>query len=198
MFISVFFCSSTNKRHLRVYFVFVCTGTTIPKPTPHIHSHPFPGHSIPTQPHPTFPHSSYLCACLRRPTIKHTTRTNVATHNRTNVDTPNATGAPLGESLWKLPNRRFNPEYYVQIKKPISMSQIRKKLKKGDYVNITDLTGDLYLMLDNAKKAFPGTHKVYKDALKMQKLLNQKLVDADQVSGERTGMFCEETILNTH
>lgn len=104
-------------------------------------------------------------------------------HPHNSVDnTPNATtGAPLGESLWKLPNRRFNPEYYVQIKKPISMSQIRKKLKKGDYVNITDLTADLYVMLDNAKKAFPGTHKVYKDALKMQKLLNQKLVDADQV-----------------
>lgn len=62
------------------------------------------------------------------------------------------------------------------------MSQIRKKLKKGDYVNITDLTADLYMMLDNAKKAFPGTHKVYKDALKMQKLLNQKLVDADEVT----------------
>lgn len=61
------------------------------------------------------------------------------------------------------------------------MSQIRKKLKKGDYVNITDMTADLYLMLDNAKKAFPGTHKVYKDALKMQKLLNQKLVDVDEV-----------------
>lgn len=60
------------------------------------------------------------------------------------------------------------------------MSQIRKKLKKGDYVNIFDLTADLYQMLDNAKKAFPGTHKVYKDALKMQKLLNQKLIDVDQ------------------
>lgn len=61
------------------------------------------------------------------------------------------------------------------------MSQIRKKLKKGDYVNITDMTGDLYTMLDNAKKAFPATHKTHKDALKMQKILNQKLIDDDQV-----------------
>lgn len=103
--------------------------------------------------------------------------------NKTIIDHPNAPGAPLGESLWKLPNRRFHPEYYFQIKKPISMSQIRKKLKKNDYVNITDLTADLYLMLDNAKKAFAATHKVHKDAMKMQKILNQKLVDAavDQV-----------------
>lgn len=58
------------------------------------------------------------------------------------------------------------------------MSQIRKKLKLGNYANITDMTGDLYLMLDNARKAFPPAHKVHKDAAKMLKVLNQKLVDA--------------------
>lgn len=58
------------------------------------------------------------------------------------------------------------------------MSQIRKKLKLGNYANITDMTGDLYLMLDNARKAFPPAHKVYRDAAKMLKILNQKLVDA--------------------
>lgn len=57
------------------------------------------------------------------------------------------------------------------------MAEVRKKLKKGEYTNITDLTGDLYLMLDNAKKAHAPTHKVHKDAVKMQKILNQKLVD---------------------
>lgn len=92
-------------------------------------------------------------------------------------DNPNAPGAPLGESLWKLPNRRFHPEYYFTVSKPISMAQIRNKLKKGDYSNITDLTADLYLMLDNAKKAFASTHKVHRDAVKMSKLLSQKLVD---------------------
>lgn len=88
-----------------------------------------------------------------------------------------APGAPLGESLWKLPNRRFHPEYYMVISKPISMAQIRNKLKKGEYINITDLTADLYLMIDNAKKAFPSTHKVHRDAVKMLKVLNLKLVD---------------------
>lgn len=90
---------------------------------------------------------------------------------------PNASGAALGESLWKLPNRRFHPEYYSVISKPISMAQIRNKLKKSEYMNVTDLTADLYLMLDNAKKAYPTTHKSHKDAVKMVKLLNQKLVD---------------------
>uniref|UniRef100_W4VRH5 Putative chromatin remodeling complex rsc subunit rsc1/polybromo n=1 Tax=Corethrella appendiculata TaxID=1370023 RepID=W4VRH5_9DIPT len=98
-------------------------------------------------------------------------------YNTANTNDNNAVGSPLGESLWKLPNRRFHPEYYELIKKPISMAQIRNKLKKGSYSNITDMTAELYLMLDNAKKAFPISHKTHKDAIKMQKLLNQKLID---------------------
>ncbi|XP_058823523.1 protein polybromo-1 isoform X2 [Topomyia yanbarensis] len=93
-------------------------------------------------------------------------------------NTANTNGAPLGESLWKLPNRRFHPEYYAQIKKPISMGQVRNKLKKGLYSNVTDMSADLYVMLDNAKKTNPPSSKIYKDAVKMQKLLNQKLIDA--------------------
>lgn len=94
-------------------------------------------------------------------------------------DNPNDPGAPLGESLWKLPNRRFHPEYYITVTKPISMAQIRNKLKKGDYASINQLAKDLNLMLDNAKKAFPATHKMHRDALKMQKLLTLKLVDVE-------------------
>ncbi|XP_055539824.1 protein polybromo-1 isoform X1 [Wyeomyia smithii] len=99
-------------------------------------------------------------------------------YNTANTNDPNAVGAPLGESLWKLPNRRFHPEYYAQIKKPISMGQVRNKLKKGLYSNVTDMSADLYVMLDNAKKANPQSSKIYKDAVKMQRLLNQKLIDA--------------------
>lgn len=98
------------------------------------------------------------------------------TTNPTTTDS----GAPLGESLWKLPNRRFHPEYYELIKKPISMAQIRNKLKKGLYANITEMTADLYQMIDNAKKAHPNAHKVHRDAVKMQKVLSHKLVDAAQ------------------
>lgn len=77
---------------------------------------------------------------------------------------PNA-GAPLGESFWKLPNKRFNPDYYSTIKKPISMGQIRNKMIKGEYGNITEMTSDLFLMLDNAKKWFPPTNRVHKVSL---------------------------------
>ncbi|XP_075148339.1 protein polybromo [Haematobia irritans] len=90
---------------------------------------------------------------------------------------PGATGPPLGTSLWKLPIRRFHPEYFELIKRPISMCQIQTKLNKGEYANISDLTADLYLMLDNAKKAYPPNHRTHKDAVKMLKLMNTKLVE---------------------
>jgi len=57
------------------------------------------------------------------------------------------------------------------------MSMVQKKLKKGEYTNVTELSADLYQMLDNAKKANASTTKTHKDAAKMQKILNQKLVD---------------------
>lgn len=69
------------------------------------------------------------------------------------LDHPNASGAALGDSLWKLPNRRFHPEYYFKITRPISLAQIGNKLKKGEYNNrINNLTADLMLMIENAKK----------------------------------------------
>lgn len=107
---------------------------------------------------------------------------------------PGATGPPLGTSLWKLPVRRFHPEYFELIKRPISMCQIHTKLKKGDYANISDLTADLYLMLDNAKKAFPLTHRVHKDAIKMLKIMNTKLVEEslDQETSDMEEEVSEE------
>jgi protein polybromo-1 len=59
----------------------------------------------------------------------------------------------------------------------MAMSIIQKKLKKNEYANITDLSTDLYLMIDNAKKANPPTSRIYKDAVKMHKILGQKLID---------------------
>lgn len=114
-------------------------------------------------------------------------------------DHPNATGAPLGTSLWKLPYRRFHPEYFELIKRPISMCQIQTKLKKGVYANITDLTADLYLMLDNAKKAFAPTHRTHKDAVKMLRIMNAKLVEEglDAEMSDSEEQLVDNSNLNT-
>lgn len=78
------------------------------------------------------------------------------------IENPNGTGAPLGQCLWKLPHRRFHPDYYEKIKRPISMSQIQQKLKKRDYTHSNQFVFDLFLMIDNSKSAYPPSHRSHK------------------------------------
>ncbi|KAK2070378.1 hypothetical protein P8C59_004876 [Phyllachora maydis] len=51
----------------------------------------------------------------------------------------------------KLPPRREYADYYVIISNPISMAQIEKKMKKGDYNNLSDMRRDLDLMVNNCR-----------------------------------------------
>ncbi|KAF5301597.1 hypothetical protein FQR65_LT08902 [Abscondita terminalis] len=99
----------------------------------------------------------------------------------TNV-TSNA-GVPLSEPFWKLPSRRTYPDYYKEIKNPVSLTQIRRKLLKCAYGTVSEVAGDLTIMFENAKKYNVPTSKLYKDAVKLQKVMQlkvQELLDIDQ------------------
>lgn len=74
----------------------------------------------------------------------------------------NNQGAPLSEPFWKLPSRRYYPDYYKEIKNPVSLSQIKTKLKKGDYGTVSEVAGDMNIMFENAKKYNLQTSKLYK------------------------------------
>lgn len=139
----------------------------------------------------------FFSSCVFVATINHIKTKQKKIQNILISDNPNAPGAPLGESLWKLPNRRFHPEYYFTVTKPISMAQIRNKLKKGDYTTRSQLANDLNLMLENAKKAFLPTHKVHRDALKMSKLLSQKTADDESDDEESDDSDDESTQSST-
>lgn len=76
---------------------------------------------------------------------------------------------------------------------------IQKKLKKGEYANVTEMSADLYQMLDNAKKANLPSSKTYKDAVKMGKILNEKLVDDgldddDTEDTDSSNMYASPTV----
>lgn len=68
----------------------------------------------------------------------------------------------LSENFWKLPSRRYYPDYYKEIKNPVSLSQIKAKLKKGDYGTVSEVAGDMNIMFENAKKYNIPTSKLYK------------------------------------
>lgn len=74
----------------------------------------------------------------------------------------NGSGPPLCEPFWKLPSRRIYPDYYKEIKNPVSLEQIKKKLTNHAYGTVSEVAGDLNIMFENAKKYNIQTSKLYK------------------------------------
>ncbi|KAB7505112.1 Protein polybromo-1 [Armadillidium nasatum] len=91
-----------------------------------------------------------------------------------NLTAPNDPHYLLCEPFRRLPNRRWHSDYYQEIKNPISMSQIRKKIVKGDYHMIAEMVDDFNLMLDNAQQYNRPDSRIYKDAVKLQKFIQTK------------------------
>ncbi|XP_066252584.1 protein polybromo-1 isoform X2 [Euwallacea similis] len=84
-------------------------------------------------------------------------------------------GVPLSEPFWKLPSRRIYPDYYKEIKNPLSLYQIRNKLSKKAYGTVSEVAGDMTIMFENAKKYNVPNSKLYKDAVKLQKAMQVKV-----------------------
>lgn len=71
-------------------------------------------------------------------------------------------GNNVCEPFWKLPSRRIYPDYYKEIKNPVSLTQIKRKLTSNLYGTVSEVAGDLNIMFENAKKYNVQTSKLYK------------------------------------
>ncbi|XP_041350352.1 protein polybromo-1-like isoform X3 [Gigantopelta aegis] len=89
-----------------------------------------------------------------------------------NYKTP--AGEQLSEPFLKLPNRRFYPDYYEEIKKPMSLYNIRKKLKHNRYSCLADIAADMNQVFDNAKQYNQDGSKIYKDTILLRKFMLDK------------------------
>lgn len=69
----------------------------------------------------------------------------------------------------RLPDKAVMPEYYADIKAPIALDVIKKKLKRKKYVSIDQAMKDVDLMFDNAKQYNLDDSQVFKDAVYLQK-----------------------------
>lgn len=88
------------------------------------------------------------------------------------------------EPFLKLPSRRRYADYYREIKNPISLSRIRAKLVREDYGNLSEFASDLSLMFENAKRYNRPDSKLFKDAVKLQRVMQtrvQELLADDEV-----------------
>ena len=96
-------------------------------------------------------------------------------------------GNALAEPFLTLPSKRELPDYYMTIANPISLNNIRKKLKGNEYNgDSATLYADLNLMFENCKTYNRPDSRLYKDACKMQRLLKNKYEDLESESEEES------------
>ncbi|TSV54868.1 Protein polybromo-1 [Bagarius yarrelli] len=86
----------------------------------------------------------------------------------------NSQGQLIAEPFLQLPSRKDYPDYYQQISQPISLQQIRDKMKNNEYESVEQMDADLNLMFENAKRYNVANSHIYKRALKLQHILQLK------------------------
>lgn len=64
------------------------------------------------------------------------------------------------------------PSYYEIIHKPMDLSIIKNKLNSGQYTDPWEYVDDVWLMFNNAKLLNQATTRVYRDCIKVNKMIN--------------------------
>lgn len=77
-------------------------------------------------------------------------------------------GSIICEAFVRAPKRRQEPAYYEVVTSPMDFIKIQQKIKTDEYEEVEDMTGDVELMVNNAKafykviifflKLFTGIH----------------------------------------
>jgi len=84
-------------------------------------------------------------------------------------------GVEIAEVFLSLPSKRELPDYYQTISQPISLNQIRRKIRNGEYPTLQHLGEDMEIMFNNCKTYNRQDSKLWKDGNKLQKIMNTKL-----------------------
>ncbi|KAM4582070.1 polybromo 1, like isoform 3-T3 [Fundulus diaphanus] len=99
----------------------------------------------------------------------------------------NNQGQVFSEPFQQLPSRREYPDYYQQIKQPVSLQQIRAKMKNGEYESVEQMDAELNLMFENAKRYNMPNSSIYKRAFRLQQIMQAKkreLLRKDEEDGD--------------
>ncbi|TRZ01822.1 hypothetical protein DNTS_026172 [Danionella cerebrum] len=82
-------------------------------------------------------------------------------------------GHLLAEPFFQLPCRKNYPDYFQRINQPISLQQIRSKMKNNEYESVEQISADLNLMFENARRYNVPSSQIYKRVLKLQHVLQK-------------------------
>ncbi|KAF2177403.1 chromatin structure-remodeling complex protein rsc1 [Zopfia rhizophila CBS 207.26] len=69
----------------------------------------------------------------------------------------------------RIPDKAVMPEYHAEIKSPMAMDMLKRKLKRKKYNSVDHFMQDVELMFENAKAYNEDDSQVYKDAVYLQK-----------------------------
>lgn len=83
----------------------------------------------------------------------------------------------LSEPFVKLPSKKLYPDYFREIKQPISLNKIAAKIKTEAYASTMEAVDDLNLLFENAKRYNRPDSKIFKDAVRLQKVMQTKARD---------------------
>ena len=97
-------------------------------------------------------------------------------------------GIELAEVFLTLPSKRELPDYYQTIDKPISLTHIRRKIRQGAYATLEELAEDFDLMFENCKTYNRQESKLWKDGVKLQKVMQTRLMELQDGDVDATAM----------
>ncbi|KAL9102278.1 MAG: hypothetical protein Q9163_002547 [Psora crenata] len=80
----------------------------------------------------------------------------------------NDKGQAMIHSFEKLPDKAELPDYYMEIKEPLAIEQIKRKQKRKKYQSVDHFLRDMDIMYDNCKSYNMEDSQVYKDAVALQ------------------------------
>lgn len=75
----------------------------------------------------------------------------------------------LSDPFMRLPNRRYYPDYYDEIKRPTTLGKIKSKICAKQYANLNEMLDELNVMFKNALKYNKSDSQIYKDAQELQR-----------------------------
>lgn len=80
----------------------------------------------------------------------------------------------LSELFLVKPPKKYYPDYYILIKRPIALDAIKKKINEKRYSTLREMLEDLHLMFSNARIYNEEGSLVYEDALSLENLAFDK------------------------
>ncbi|KAH9923634.1 Bromodomain-containing protein [Fomitopsis serialis] len=83
-------------------------------------------------------------------------------------------GRSLSVDFMRLPSKRQYPDYYVQIKRPIALDDIKAQLDALAYASFTDVKHDLEACFRNAKRYNIKESQIFQDAKTLHKLVKKE------------------------